>query len=155
MRSSAPNSKKHRRGIVLLDVILALAVLSLAAFVLMPRPRAGITDIELRAEATRVASQFRQGRAHAIRTRDNADIVVDARQGLVGMAGAPDLIRLRDGVELNWATSSLCPLVDGRRALRFLSDGRSCGGVLTLSANGRAVELRVDWLTGRVEMSRT
>jgi len=155
VRNSAPSSKQYRRGIVLLDVVLALAVLSLAAFVLMPRPRAGITDIELRAEATRVATQFREGRAHAIRTRDNADIVVDARQGLVGMAGAPSLIRLRDGVELNWATSSLCPLVDGRHALRFLADGRSCGGVLTLSANGRAVELRVDWLTGRVEMSRT
>ena len=154
MRSSAISSKRRRRGIVLLDVVLALAVLSLAAFVLMPRPRAGITDIELRAEATRVAAQFREGRAQAIRTRANADIVVDARQGLVGMAGAAGLVRLREEIELNWATSSLCPLVDGRRALRFLADGRSCGGVLTLSANGRAVELRVDWLTGRVETSR-
>lgn len=141
---------------VLLDVVLALAVLSLAALVLMPRPRAGLTDVELRAEATRVAAQFREGRAAAIRNRTPADIFVDPRSGQVAAAGAqrPPL-RLREGVALDWMTSSLCPTVLGLRALRFLPDGRSCGGVLTLSANGRSVQLRVDWLTGRVEMSRT
>lgn len=149
MRKSATGNKQSRRGVILLDVVLALAVLSLAAFVLMPRPHANLTDIELRAEATRVAAQFRQGRAQAIRDRTVSDIVVDARRGRVGSTS------LRDGVELEWVTSNLCPLVDGLRALRFLADGRSCGGVLTLSANRRSIELRVDWLTGRVEMSRT
>ena len=139
---------------VLLDVVLALAVLSLAALVLMPRPRAGLTDVELRAEATRVAAQFREGRAAAIRNRAPADIFIDPRTGQVAASDGQPL-RLREGVALDWTTSSLCPTVSGLRALRFLPDGRSCGGVLTLSANGRSVQLRVDWLTGRVEMSRT
>lgn len=149
------SSRRGRRGVVLLDVVLALAVLSLAALVLMPRPRAGLTDVELRAEATRVAAQFREGRASAIRNRAPADIFVDPRTGQVAAAGARHPLRLREGVALDWMTSSLCPTVSGLRALRFLPDGRSCGGVLTLSANGRSVQLRVDWLTGRVEMSRT
>lgn len=155
MRKLATTRANHlRRGMVLLDVVLAVAILSLAAAVLLPRPRAGLTDIELRAEAARIAAQFRQARATAIRSRTPADIVVDVRDARVGLAGEETQTIVRSGIVLDWRTSNLCPVVGGMRALRFLVDGRSCGGVLTLGSNGRSVELRIDWLTGRVEMSR-
>lgn len=137
---------------VLLDVVLALAILSLAAMVLMPRPRAGLSPTDLRAEAARAAAVFRQGRATAIRQGRHADVVVDAFARSVRTAGAP-LVQIRQGVDLNWVTSNLCPVVDGARTLRFLADGRSCGGVLTLAGAGTSTQLRIDWLTGRVEMS--
>lgn len=91
------NCKRAQRGVVLLDVVAALAIVALAAF------------------------------------------------------ASP--ISIRDGVAMNWITSDRCPIRGGTRTLRFLADGRSCGGVMTLSASGREIELRVDWLTGRVEMS--
>lgn len=137
---------------ILLDVVLAMAILSLAAMVLMPRPRAGLSPVDLRAEAARAATIFRQGRAAAIREGGYADVVVDTSARSVRTAGVP-LLRIRPSIGLNWVTSNLCPVVGGARALRFLADGRSCGGVLTLAGAGTSIQLRIDWLTGRVEMS--
>lgn len=150
--ANGSRGKNARRGVVLLDVILALAVISLAALVLMPGPRPGISSSELHAEAVRVAAQFRQGRALALRNRGHADILVDPDTRRVRVEdGLP--LQLDEGIELEWVTSDQCPLRGGLRALRFLADGRSCGGLLTLSGGGSSTQLRVDWLTGRVEMS--
>lgn len=155
----APLSKRlrqrsRRRGVVMLDVILAMAVIALCALVLMPIPRGSIGANELRAEAIRVAAQFRKGRAMALRGRQPVDIVVDADASRVAFAGG-ETVAIRDGVRLLWVTSDQCPRIEGIRALRYLPDGRSCGGVLTLSAGALRYQLRVDWLTGRVEMSAT
>lgn len=155
MRPHPPARLRRRRGsrgVVLLDVVLAVAVLSLAALVLMPGPRAGVSTTDLRAEAARIAATFRQGRAAAIQNHGSADVLVDPAARTVALDGET-ATRVRDGIGLDWVTSNLCPMVRGTRALRFLSDGRSCGGVLTLTAAPGRMQLRVDWLTGRVEMS--
>lgn len=133
-------------------MILALAVLALAAMAIMPKPRSGIAATELQAEAIRVAASFRQGRATALRSQRPVDIFVDPDTRSVTIAGGR-AIEIRDGVGMVWETSDQCPQRGGVRALRYLSDGRSCGGVLTLSGGGGKVRLRVDWLTGRVDMS--
>ncbi|MEO4001262.1 hypothetical protein [Mesorhizobium sp. CAU 1732] len=137
---------------MLLDVVAALAIFALAAFVLMPRPRYTVGAAELSGEAVRISGEFRKGRAKALTTGSVVDVAVDPGNNRIQVDGA-NAISIRDGVALNWVTSDRCPIRGGTRALRFLADGRSCGGVMTLSASGRAIDLRVDWLTGRVEMS--
>jgi general secretion pathway protein H len=146
------NRKRAQRGVVLLDVVAALAIVALAAFVLMPGPRSSIGTAELSAEAVRISAEFRKGRAKALTTGSVADVTVDPGNKRIQVDGA-NPISIRDGVVMNWVTSNQCPIRGGSRALRYLADGRSCGGVMTLSASGREIELRVDWLTGRVEMS--
>ena len=146
------NRKRAQRGVVLLDVVAALAIVALAAFVVMPRPRSSIGAAELSGEAVRISGEFRKGRAKALTTGSVADVTVDPGNKRIQVDGA-NPISIRDGVAMNWVTSDRCPIRGGIRALRFLADGRSCGGVMTLSASGRKIELRVDWLTGRVEMS--
>lgn len=144
--------KKGRRGVVLIDVIAALAIFALAAFVLMPRPYARIGAAELSGEAVRVSGEFRKARVKAMTSGDIADVMVDPASRRIQVKGAHP-ISVRDGVAIDWTTSDQCPIEGGTRTLRFLADGRSCGGVMKLSASGRAIELRVDWFTGRVEMS--
>lgn len=151
-RRGRTDRKAGQRGVVLLDVIAALAIVALAAFILMPRPRSDIGAAELSAEAVRVSAEFRRARVKALTTGGIADVMVDPGNNRIQMDGA-NPISIRDGVAVNWVTSNLCPIRGGTRALRFLADGRSCGGVMTLSASGRAIQLRVDWFTGRVEMS--
>ena len=145
--------KVGQRGVVLIDVIAALAIFALAAFVLMPRPHARIGAAELSGEAVRISGEFRKARANALTTGDFADVMVDPGNRRIQVVGA-NPISVRDGVAISWTTSDQCPIQGGTRTLRFLADGRSCGGVMKLSASGRAVELRVVWFTGRVEMSR-
>mgnify|MGYP007078759289 FL=1 len=137
---------------MLLDVVLALGIIALLALLVAPRPRAGVGEVELKAEAAQVAASFRTARADAIRERSHADVTVDPDARAIAYRGQL-AHRVRDGVAVDWATSNLCPVVEGTRSLRFLADGRSCGAVMTLSASGRSTRLRVDWLTGRVEIS--
>lgn len=149
----ATRRRSSRRGVVLLDVILAMAVIALGAFILLPAPRGAVGMTELQAEAIRVAATFRQGRANALRSRKPVDIAVDPERRTVTARGGSS-VEVRLGIAMVWVTSDQCPVSAGRRALRYLPDGRSCGGVLTLSAGGGSMRLRVDWLTGRVDMSK-
>lgn len=135
---------------VLLDAVLVVAIIALAAYVLVPVPSATFSKSDMLAEASAVAARFRDGRVAAIRARAPVDVVVDAAAGRVEGAGEP--LALDRRIDLTWLTSDQCPLDRGRRALRFLADGRSCGGVLRMKGGSHEAELRVDWLTGRVEM---
>lgn len=146
--------KNRQRGVILLDVVAALAVVALVAFVLMPRQRSGAGPAELTAEAVRISAEIRKGRAKALVSGSTVDVFVDPDRRNVRVEGGTS-ISIRDGVDVEWVTSNQCPVRQGKRALRFLADGRSCGGVMTLSVRGKAMELRVDWLTGRVEMTPT
>ena len=137
---------------VLLDVVLALAILALGALVLMPRPTSGVSASTLQAEAARAAAEFRRARAQALRLRGPVDVLVDPDRRRVQFDGS-EPVELREGIHLVWITSSQCPIRNGRRALRYLADGRSCGGVMDLTGGRATVQLRIDWLTGRVEMS--
>ncbi len=145
------SKRRSRRGVVLLDLVLTLAVIALAAYVLMPVPTHSLSHNDVKADAVRAAAIFRQARTDAIRSHAPIDVVVDAMDGFIFGPGEP--LQVRDGIRLVWSTSSQCPLDAGRRALRFLPDGRSCGGVLSLSGAGHEARLRVDWLTGRVELA--
>ena len=149
--SGSIDRKVGQRGVVLIDVIAALAIFALAAVVLMPRPYSRIGGPELSGEAVRISGEFRKARVKALTTGDVADVMVDPVNKRIQVNGAY-LISIRDGVAINWVTSDQCPIQGGTRTLRFLADGRSCGGVMTLSTSGHAIELRVDWFTGRVEM---
>lgn len=137
---------------MLLDVVLTLGILALVVLLAVPRPRASVGPVELRAEAAQIAATFRKARAEAVRLQSQTDVVYDEAAGDIRYGGQ-SVHAIRPGIGVDWATSSLCPFMSGGRALRFLADGRSCGAVMTLSAAGKSMRLRVDWLTGRVEIS--
>ena len=136
---------------MLLDAVLVLAIVALAAYVLLPAPLGTLSAGAMRAEAVQVAARFREARTAAMTGRAPVDVIVDTAAGTITGTGQP--LNIRRDLSLRWVSSDQCPLDRGRRALRFLPDGRSCGGVLTMSGSGHMAELRVDWLTGRVEMA--
>jgi general secretion pathway protein H len=144
--------RRHRRGVVLLDVVLALAILALAALILVPRPAAGVSRADMRLAGTEIAALFRKGRAQAVVSGAATDIAVNPNEGRVSAPFQERSYTLQRGIAMDWVASRVCPGSGEQRALRFLADGRSCGGVLTLNSGGMAVIIRVDWLTGRVDM---
>jgi general secretion pathway protein H len=149
-----PGSLKRpaRRGVILLDVVLALAVLALAALVLVPRPTSGVSRSDLHVAGAEIAALIRHARARSVAGGLETDVLFNRRAGEVSSGFSDAKVTLPQGAMLEFVASSLCPVIEGERALRFLADGRSCGGVLTLGTRQLAAVIRVDWMTGRVDM---
>ena len=138
---------------MLLDVVLTLGILALVVLLAVPpAPRASVGPVELRAEAAQIAATFRKARAEAVRLQSQTDVVYDEAAGDIRYGGRACTRYVPGSASTGRPPASVrsCP---GGRALRFLADGRSCGAVMTLSAAGKSMRLRVDWLTGRVEIS--
>jgi general secretion pathway protein H len=138
---------------LLVEMAVVMAIIALLALAALPGVRPNIGRSEVEAEAVRLAALMRETRYAAMRGNAAADFSLDPATGAILAAGLPRT-PVRRGIAIDWTTSSLCPTLEGVRALRFIADGRSCGAVATLTANGHLARLRVDWLTGRVELGR-
>jgi general secretion pathway protein H len=147
-----------RRGYTLIETVVVLAVLALAAAVVAPAVGRGLDAIRLRAEAAGVASFLRAARERAIAQHRTLEVgVADAGRALVLTASRPD-----PGREDERLVRRLSPLVRlaaepaPARAVVFFAHGLSSGGRLVLERAGAAVyEVRVDPLTGRVSTRRS
>jgi general secretion pathway protein H len=74
---------------------------------------------------------------------------IDLAQGVVSSGAGGPLIRVAPGVKMQLVQSSKEMRSDGG-GIRFLPDGRSSGGVLTLSGRQTAYRISVNWLTAGV-----
>lgn len=139
-------------GIVLLELVLALAILGLIAALALPHVPRSTGPAALRAEAYRVAALLRQDRDAAIRRR--ADVVarldLAARTVVAGADGR--VVRLPRDIRIDLVQSDREATASGG-GIRFYPDGRSSGGVVTLSRGALAWRVQVNWLTAAVTVA--
>ena len=141
-----------RRGYTLIETMVVLLVLALAAGVAAPSIGRGLDAIRLRAEVAGVASFLRAARARAI---------AQHRALEVGIDGDGRTLVLKAGEEDVRAVRRLSPLLhiegDPReaRSVTFFAYGLSTGGRFRLEAPGPVVYVvTVSALTGRVSTRR-
>lgn len=136
---------------MLLDVALALAVVLLVAAVIWPSlPRAN-NAARLSATAMEVATVLRGDRSRAARAGKPAASLLDLDRRTVTSAGGR-VVKIGDGFAVDVLTTGECRQSGRRFRIEFRPDGSSCGAVVRLSAGGRAFRVRVNWLTGWVDV---
>jgi general secretion pathway protein H len=148
-----------RRGYTLIETVVVLLVLALAAAVVAPAIGRGVDSIRLRAEVAAVASFLRAVRERAISQHVSLEVGLDPEgRTLVVKTSEGDPIRGAGAVR---AVRQLSPLVhleaDPPRArpVTFFPYGLSSGGRFRLEARGAVVYVvTVDPLTGRVSTRR-
>ena len=147
-----------RRGYTLIETVVVLAVLALAAAVVAPAAGRGLDAIRLRAEAAGVASFLRAARERAIAQHRTLEVgVADAGRALVLTASQPDPAREDEPLIRRLAPlARLAADPAQARAVVFFAHGLSSGGRFVLEGAGAAAyEVRVDPLTGRVSTRRS
>ena len=148
---SAPSGRLPSSGFSLLELLVALTLVSLLLAVAVPALVVP-PGVQLRSAADLVATGRRQARLTAIREQRPVALVrdVDARarqgEGLRKVRTLPDDVRL----ELFTAQRELVGAKRG--GIRFYPDGTSTGGRVTLTREGLRVEVDVEWLTGRIRI---
>jgi general secretion pathway protein H len=149
-------SDSPERGFTLLEMVCVLALIAMLAAVLLPVIPRETSRSRLQAYALQAATLLKADRNAAIRRRTDVTTLVDAGMRSIRSGSTADTIRIPEDVHFD----ALLPQTCNRRAvlstINFFANGMSCGGTIALSRLDMGYEIRVNWLTGRIEIvSRT
>ena len=155
--------ERHRRfgaergreaGFTLVEVIVTLAVLSIALGLIVGYKPPWSSSLGVRGTAARLAAGLRLARSEAILHNRPIAVELDLakNQFRVG-AGTPQQLSPQLSI-------ALLTIVGERRDttigdIRFNPDGSSTGGRVTIADGARSVSVGVEWLSGRVSVADT
>jgi general secretion pathway protein H len=136
----------------LLEIVCVLAIVALLAAILLPRIPGGTSRPRLEAYALETAALLATDRSAAIRrhAQISTDINAPARSIRSGATGR--VVRVPDDVVFDAVLPKLCNHRPAFSTIGFLPSGMSCGGSIALTRLGTGYEIRVNWLTGGVEV---
>ena len=145
--SSAPES-----GFTLLEMVCVLALIAMMAAVLLPFIPHQTSRSRLQAYALQIANLLKADRNAAIRRGVDVSTLVDAGGRAIRSGATAGMVRIPDDVRFD----ALLPQTCNRRAalstISFFASGMSCGGTIALTRLDAGYEIRVNWLTGRIEI---
>jgi general secretion pathway protein H len=124
----------------------------MVAVVAVPRLARAPGPVEIRTAAEEVAALFRIDRNLALRLHRPVISKVDVERGMV-LGGSGEVVQIPRGITFKFVQSSR-ELGEGSGGIRFLPDGRSSGGVLTLTRREFSYRVSVNWLTAGVRVAR-
>ena len=141
---------RAEHGFTLLEMVVAVAIAALVLGVSAPAIQRLYTSTQYHGAVNDVVTLLSSARYSAIRKGGDIDVLINpkTRQLTLGdkVQELPGSMQLEvlGSRELNR---------DGAGVIRFYADGSSSGGVVSLENDtGRAVQVQVDWLLGRVSL---
>jgi general secretion pathway protein H len=137
---------------MLLEMVCAVAMVALLAAILLPRIAGGTSQPRLQAYAVETAALLKADRNAAMRRRGAVAAEVDAVGRTIRSGSSDRVVRLPEDVALDALLPERC---DGRPALSsisFFATGISCGGTIRLTRQRNWFEVRVNWLTGGIDI---
>jgi general secretion pathway protein H len=152
-RAGRPGDGAGREdGFTLLEVVCVVAIIATLAAVLLPRIPLGTSRPRLEAYAIETASLLKADRNAAIRRRIQIATEVTAMSRLVRSGATGQVVRVPDDVVFQAILPQHCNQRPARSTISFFASGMSCGGAVVLTRHGVGYEVRVNWLTGGVEV---
>lgn len=139
-----------KRGYTLIELIVTLFVLSLAAAVVAPSIASSVEALRARTEAAGIATFLRAAREQAVTRNRVYEVRVKSDEGVIELRsgdGVPSTRRLAAGARVTADSSAA-------RVITFQPQGRSSGARLRVEVAGRGYLITVDPLTGRVTTQR-
>jgi general secretion pathway protein H len=146
-------NRASEHGFTLLEMVCVLALIAMMAAVLMPLIPRNTSRSRLQAYALQAASMLKEDRNAAIRRGTGVATLVDAGSRLIRSGATADMIRIPDDVHFEALLPRTCNRRESLSTISFFASGMSCGGAITLTRLDVGYEVRVNWLTGRIEIA--
>ncbi len=137
---------------ILLDVVLALAVLSFVLLLVVPALPIGTTAARHSGYVLEVAALLKSDRTAAARTGTQFATQVDVARRTIASPSSRRMVQLPADLDLEVLASDTCTRGPGLFAIAFAPDGRSCGAVIRISKGTLDWRIRINWLTGFVDV---
>ena len=144
--------RSPQSGVILLDVVLTLAIFALIALLILPTLPRGTTPSRQGAYAAQIAAVMKNDRTAAAQSGREVATRVDVANRLVTSGSSGTVVTLPSDITLDVIASNLCADRPGRFAIVFSPDGRSCGAVVHVAKGDLNWRVRVNWLTGQVDI---
>ena len=139
-------------GFTLLEMVCALAIVGLMAAVLLPAIPRQTSRTRLEAYAIETAALLKADRNAAIRRRLDVTTQVDAPSRSLRSGASGQTVRFPEDVRFETLLPRNCDNRPVVASISFFASGMSCGGVIVLARLDAGYEIRVNWLTGRIEV---
>ena len=140
------------RGFALIEILCVLAIIGLLAAIILPAIPRATTRARLESYSVQIAALLKADRNAALRRQIQVTTQIDAAARSIRSGVTGRVIRLPDDVSLDAMLASRCADRNAGRSIDFFPSGMSCGGVLALARPGMGFEVRVNWLTGGVDI---
>ncbi len=139
-------------GFALIEMLCVLAIIGLLAAIILPAIPRSTTRAKLESYAVQTAVLLKADRNAALRRQVQVTTQVDAEARSIRSGVTGRIIRLPDDVSVDAMLASRCMGQSAGRSIDFFPSGMSCGGVIALARPGMGFEVRVNWLTGGVDI---
>ena len=143
---------RGQHGFTLLEMVCVLAIVGMLVAVLLPLVPRQTSKARLQAYALQAASILKADRAVSVRSGVRVDTQIDAPGRSIRSGAGSDTIRVPDDVDFEALLPRSCNQRPVFSTISFFPDGLSCGGAIVLSRADLRLEVRINWLTGRVDI---
>jgi general secretion pathway protein H len=140
------------QGFALIEILCVLAIIGLLAAIILPAIPRATTRAKLESYAVETAALLKADRNAALRRQIQVTTQIDAEARSIRSGVTGRVIRLPNDVSLEAMLASRCADRAAGRSIDFFPSGMSCGGVIALARPGMGFEVRVNWLTGGVDI---
>jgi general secretion pathway protein H len=140
------------QGFALIEMLCVLAIIGLLAAIILPAIPRATTRAKLESYAVQTAALLKADRNAALRRQVQVTTQIDAEARSIRSGVTGRVIQLPGDVSLEAMLASRCADRDAGRSIDFFPSGMSCGGVIALARPGMGFEVRVNWLTGGVDI---
>jgi general secretion pathway protein H len=145
-------NRPSEHGFTLLEMVCVLALIAMMSAVLLPLVPRHTSRARLQGYALQAAALLKEDRNAAIRRGTGVATFLDAGSHTIRSGSNADMIRIPDDVNFETLLPRSCNQREELSTISFFASGMSCGGAVALTRADVGYEVRVNWLTGRVEI---
>jgi general secretion pathway protein H len=145
-------SDNGERGFALIEILCVLAIIGLLAAIILPAFPTATSRTKLEGFAAETAALLKADRNVALRRQIQVATRVDTATRSIRSGVSGRTVRLPSDVVMNAMLASRCSDRLAGKSIDFFPSGMSCGGTIALVRPGISLEIRVNWLTGGVEI---
>jgi general secretion pathway protein H len=139
-------------GFTLLETVCVMAIVAILAAIILPAIPSGTSQPRLEAYAVQTATLLKADHDTAIRRQTQITTGISPSSRSIRSGANGYVLRIPADVRFDAALASICNGRASGASIDFFASGMSCGGTIALSRSGVVYQIRVNWLTGGVEV---
>jgi general secretion pathway protein H len=146
------DARPGEAGFTLIETVCVVAIIAILVAILLPALPRGTSRARMESFAVDMAALLKADRNAAVRRGLLVVTDVDAKARSIRSGISGRVVQAPNDVAFEAVLASRCNQRPAGSTIRFFASGMSCGGTIALTRLGIGYQVRVNWLTGGVEI---